>query len=543
MRLRTPCSILLVSAVTACTLSAQQAAAVGGRSEIFAGSELEAYLRDLQLVGLVSLYPWSIRSFSPRELDALFPADSAVHPWAHRYELRPPTPAPNTLSFDVVRPTVSARVNTTFPYGSNDGPIWAGRGVTTAVQLGFAVRYRFVSLTVAPLAFVAQNASFALMANGGTGRFVYADGMYPVDIDHPQRFGDGAYKVLDPGQTTLRFDGGPVAVGLSTANQFWGPAIDYPLILGDNAAGFPHVFLGTSHPLDFKVVRLHGRLVWGKLSQSAYSVDTVTGGLRFMSSVVGVITLPSLPGLELGGSRFVHQPWPGLTHLHVRDLLRPFGYQYQANQPGTLQDNQLASAFLRWVFPRKGIEVYAEYGREDYNQNLRDLLEEPDHIGGYGVTYGLHKVFIRPGARMVSVRAEVQSAPGLVLVSGRDRGALYVHGVLQQGHTQLGQILGSEAGLGGGGSTLAVDLYHPGGRWSAVLTREIRQNRGAFARTGQPDDRSIDLLQALSVNGLLFRGRYDLTAGLTAVYEFNRDFGADAFNLNAVVGVRANVTR
>ena len=87
---------------------------------------------------------------------------------------------------------------------------------------------------------------------------------------------------------------------------------------------------------------------------------------------------------------------------------------------------------------------------------------------------------------------------------------------------------------------MAVDLYHPGGRWSAALTREIRQNRGAFAQT---DDRSIDLLQALRFNGLFFRGRYDITAGLTAVYEFNRDFGADAFNLNAVVGVRANVTR
>ena len=543
MRLRTPCSILLVSAVTACTLAAQQAASVGGRSEIFAGSELETYLRDLQLVGLVSLYPWSIRSFSPRELDALFPADSAVHPWAHRYELRPPTPAPNTLSLDVVRPAVSARVNTTFPYGSNDGPIWAGRGVTTAVQLGFAARYRFVSLSVAPLAFVAQNASFALMANGATGRLVYADGLYPEEIDHPQRFGDGAYGVLDPGQTTLRLDAGPAAVGLSTANQFWGPAIDYPLILGDNAAGFPHVFLGTSHPLDLRVVRLHGRLVWGKLSQSGYAVDTATAGLRFMSSVVGVVTLPWLPGLEVGASRFVHQSWPGLTHLRLADLLRPLGYQYQANQPGTLGDNQLASAFLRWAFPRKGLEVYGEYGREDYNQNLRDLLEEPDHVGGYGVTYGLRKVFIRPGARMLSIRAEMQSAPGLILVSGRDRGPIYVHRVLQQGHTQLGQILGSEAGPGGGGSTLAVDLYHPGGRWSAALTREIRQNRGAFARTGQPDDRSIDLLQALSVNGLFFRGRYDITAGLTAVYEFNRNFGADAFNLNAVVGVRANVTR
>ena len=34
---------------------------VGGRSEIFAGSDLERYLRYLQTLGLVGSYPWTIR--------------------------------------------------------------------------------------------------------------------------------------------------------------------------------------------------------------------------------------------------------------------------------------------------------------------------------------------------------------------------------------------------------------------------------------------------------------------------------------------------
>src|SRR2546425_3465362 len=150
-------------------------ALAGGRSEVFAGSELETYLRNLQLVGRVPLYPWSVRSFSPRELDRLFPSDSS-HPWAGHYDLAlPPSSAPQgRLKLDVVRPTATIRFNSAFPYGSNDGPIWAGRGLTSAVQAGLALRYGALSLTVAPIAFRAENADFSLMANGNTGMLAFA---------------------------------------------------------------------------------------------------------------------------------------------------------------------------------------------------------------------------------------------------------------------------------------------------------------------------------------------------------------------------------
>jgi hypothetical protein len=38
----------------------------------------------------------------------------------------------------------------------------------------------------------------------------------------------------------------------------------------------------------------------------------------------------------------------------------------------------------------------------------------------------------------------------------------------------------------------------------------------------------------------LIRG-YDVTTGLTFVRDFNRDFAADASNINAIVGVRYNL--
>lgn len=510
---------------------------MGGRSEVFVGSELENYLRVLQTVGIVPLYPWSSRSFSPVELDALMPTLGG-HPWSDRYDW---VARHASWTFDLVQPTLTSRFNSTFPYGWNDGPIWAGRGVTTAVQAGFAVRYGPFSLTVAPMAFRSENNGFALLPNGATGRLVYADGVYGQEIDLPQRFGDRPYGMLDPGQSTLRVDAWGVAAGVSTANQFWGPAIDFPFIIGDNAAGFPHAFLGSAHPINLWGVRVHGRLVWGRLEQSAFSPETAAGGRRFMAGLVGVATLRWVPGLEVGLSRFSHSVWPpgGPT---IDDLLRLVRSQYGANQVHLANDNQLASAFFRWVFPRRGVEVYGEYGREDYNQNLRDLLEEPDHIGGYSYMVGIRKVVSRPGARLISTRIEMQHAPAAVVPSGRERPPVYIHaGEPAQGHTERGQLLGSAAGLGGAATVVAVDLYQPGGRWTVQLTRLLRQDAGDFPKTGQINPRARDLQHTLALERLVFRGRYDLFARAASVYEMNRDFRRDAFNLNLVFGVRADL--
>ena len=532
-------SILFLTLLSAAPSAAQTIGSVGGRSEVFAGSELESYIRVLQAVGAVALYPWSSRSFSPAELDALLPF-AAAHPWAGRYDW---TARHSRWTFEVVRPSVALRFNSTFPYGWNDGALWAGRGITTAVQAGFAARYGPLSLTVAPVAFRSENTGFTLLPNGESGRLAYADGLYAQNIDLPQRFGDRPYEMLDPGQSTLRVDTWGVAVGVSTANQFWGPAVDFPFIVGDNAAGFPHAFLGSAHPISLWGLRLHGRLVWGRLEQSRFSPETAAGGRRFMAGFLGVATLRWVPGLELGLSRFSHSLWrPGGPTLN--DLLRALSSRYGANQVQVANDNQLASAFFRWVFPRRGVEVYGEYGREDYNQNLRDLLEEPDHIGGYSYMFGFRKVVGRPGARLISTRIELQHAPKAVTPEGRERPPVYIHsGEPAQGHTVQGQFLGSAGALGGAAMVVALDVYHPGGRWTVESTRILRQDFGDFPRSGQANPQARDIQHAMGVEGLFFRGRYDVNVGLTGVYELNRNLRGDAFNLNAQVGIRANVTR
>lgn len=496
--------------------------------EVFVGSELESYLRDLQLLGEVRLYPWSIRSFSQREVGKLAPGDTTL-PWARRYAFD----ARGGARVALLRPGVTVRWNSGFPFGPNAGAVWAGRGLTGAIDAGVAAAYGPVSATVAPLAFQAENAPFRLMPTGYTGPLAFGEPFFP-GIDLPQRFGDRPYGMVDPGQSTVRVDWVGLVAGFSTANVYWGPAREFPIMLGNNAAGFPHAFVGTSAPANLGVVRLHARILWGKLYQSAYDGDTAAGGLRFASGALVVLTSSYIPGLEVGVTRFDHRQWPE-GGLSFNDLLVPFQNQFAGNAALQVKDNQLASAFFRWVLPRSGFEIYGEYGRDDWNQNLRDFVEEPDHIGGY--TVGLAKAF-RLGPIIRVFRFEVQNLQYSVLAQGRGWAPFYTNGSIPQGHTNRGKLLGSYAGLGGAGALAAFDIYHPGGRWTFSWSRVLRRQRGGFATTGQPDPKGLDVVHTLGANALLFRGRYDITAGLTAVYEFNRDFGNDAFDLNATLGMR-----
>jgi len=90
------------------------------RSSYEVGGELESYLRSLQALGDVPVLPWSLRGFSPVQLDRLLATDS-LHPWSARFDL---TPRPSR-QLDGWAAPIRLRVgyNSTFPYGSNDGAV------------------------------------------------------------------------------------------------------------------------------------------------------------------------------------------------------------------------------------------------------------------------------------------------------------------------------------------------------------------------------------------------------------------------------------
>jgi len=527
----------------------------GGRNEVFAGSDLESYLRYLQTSEKATPYPWSIRSFSPSEIDAIAVADS-THPWAARFSLG--KQSSTGFSWDYIRPRLTFYLNTSYAFGGNDGTVWQGKGLTTAFQSGVSGRWGPLSGTLAPIAFRAENQSFPLMPNGETTRLRFADGQFPLMIDLPQRFGTAPYSRIDIGESTLRADLYGLALGISTASQWWGPTQNFPYVLGNNAGGFPHVFFGTSKPANLWLAKFHARVVYGELDQSQFSSVVgpkyfenfgLAGRRRFMAGLVALIQPRGAPGLEIGGARFFHAALDS-SGVSSHNLGLPFQQIFKFSlkkesdtavfgDTRALKENQLASLYIRWAPPGSGLDIYGEYGREDHSANKRDLLMQIDHSATQN--FGIRKAWFAPG-RINAVRAEVFNYESPAGSRTRGEGQIYLHGILRQGHTNRGQLLGADVGLGSGSAqTVAYDRYTRSGKLTAFFTRTVAHEARTLYRSGAPTENAMDVMNSFGAEMTRFFGPLDVTARATFTGELNRNLRGDQSNGNFMLSVRQNL--
>jgi hypothetical protein len=442
----------------------------------------------------------------------------------------------------------SVRYNSQFPYGSNDGAIWAGRGATVAAQAGLYARVGPVSLTLLPMVFRAANLAFPLAP--ATVSCVCGDPIHRGAVDRPERFGTGAYERVDPGQSSIRVDAMGVSAGFSTANEGWGPSAEYPLIVGNNAPGFPHLFFGSVQPFPIFIARAHLRVIYGRLDQSSYSPVRgskfyssllETGRVRFASGLIATFQPRGVDGLEIGAARFIHSIWPrtGIPASYIRKPLQSF---LKVNLSGIDQqvagtDNQVAAAFARWAFRESGLEVYGEYFREDHSYDLRDLVQEPDHQRAYSL--GLAKVVGNRSSQFSVLRLELVNfqLPPLA-TTGRGEGGIYIHTPLRQGHTNRGQLLGADIGVGeAAGSTVRWDHYSPTGRWAIFWRRNVRQETNDPSLTAPAAPQVSDVLHAFGFERLKFTRRFDITTSLTLMRDWNRDLVYSRYNTNAAVSI------
>ena len=498
---------------------------------VSAGSEGERYLRVLQVANLAPANQWVVRPFSAGFLAAIAPLDTG-HPWAGHFTRR----GVSSSSVAFLQPEVVGVVNSTYPYGYNDGPLWAGRGLTLGAMVGVQGHVGPLNFTLAPQLFGAQNAGFPIEANGRTGPQAFGDA-HSSGIDLPQRFGNGVYARFDPGQSRVELAALHLAVGATTANEYWGPANESPFLLGNNAAGFLHAYAGTDGPVMLGPLTVNLRLIAGRLDQSAYSYADSASRKRFISGLVVSLSVRQLPGLEIGGGRLFENVWPDsgfgfgdVVHPLFQNLLKT-NLNKKFGNFGDRPDNQLASIFARWSFPASGVEAYGEYGREDNAWDTRDLLLEPDHDAVYML--GLARVWKRPGSRLLVLRGELLNSEPNHLNHVREQAPTYVHFPVVQGHTQRGQLLGAASAYGGGGMTVAADLYTPSGRMSFSWRRAMREPPLA-----EPYRR--DVMHALSVDALIFRQWIDIAPEATLVLNESRNLGGAAYDVRFGAMARAH---
>jgi hypothetical protein len=527
--------IILLSAALAAVLPApaasaqQQRPGLGTGGLLEPGSEEERYLRALQVAGLAPSTPWSIHPLSRAQVSGL--RATASHPWTPRMSAA-------SAGATLLRPAGQLVLNSSLPVQVGNGPAWTGRGLTAQLQWGAAVALGPLHLQLAPLAFMAQNAGFDLAPNGLQGDARFADPRYPQMIDAPQRFGDGPYARVLPGSSAMSVEALGAVLAMSTLPQQWGPAREFPLVLGPSGGGFASVQLGTSRPVDLWLAKVHGRVVYGSLGQSRWSPSAEFGSRRLGSGVVALLTPRGIPTLELGATRFIHQPMPTGT-LTAAMLRRPFsgGLNLGGVAENVAYENQVASLFARWNFPRARLELYGEAYREDFPGRLHEapsLVEKPDDLMTF--TLGFQRVLAASSTGMRVLRGEIVNGE-LAHHERNERGFVmplppYYHTAVTQGHTADGRFLGSAEAYGGAAWRLGMDRYTAAGRRSITVERALRMDWLRDGRDGNAPARP-DVYYAVRLEQLRFARGAEYGVTVIPGVNLNRNLrpGNDVFNL------------
>jgi len=392
--------------------------------------------------------------------------------------------ASESLRVVLVRPELYVIRNSALPYSLNDGALWAGRGFNFRVRAGFEIETGPVRFVFAPEFLGAGNSAFELLhwrvvRPMPPGRHPLSSHWHtsPESIDLPIRFGTRTFSGWDLGQSTLDLDFGLITAGVSTENEWWGPGVRNAIVTSTNAAGIPRFFLRTTRPMATRAGTFDVRLFAGGLRESPYFDTTAANDLRSISAFAVTWSPRRAPNVTVGFARAVYAPTTGWGRIPTRllDVLlrnpgRPNNH-FPGDTSAVPGPDQVYSLFGRWAFPGDGLEVYAEWARNELPTSVRDFLTAPNHTQGY--TLGLQ--WARPVGRVGRARVQIEATYLEKSATLRDRpvGTWYTSRAVPQGYTNRGQVIGAAIGPGADSQWLAVDYFAP--RWQAgIFASRIR---------------------------------------------------------------------
>lgn len=354
--------------------------------------------------------------------------------------------------------------NTKAPYGQNDGALWQGKGYNTSFSTGFRFEGYGFELTLKPQLSWSQNKEFEYItpAYSGSAYSGKADryGYYGVvSVDAPQRFGNSSFATFDWGDSEVRYSWNSFTVGAGTQAIWLGPAKLNPILHSNNAPSYPKFDLGLRKTELGNFGAIEGRSWWGKLTESDWfdnddsNDNTLISGFSFSYSFPGIFK-----GLTIGLNRTMLSKW---EEIDAYTLFNIYGKSLRSG--GNDNSDQRFSFTLDWLFTNAGLEMYLEWGRNDFSTNTDYILRYPFHSQGW--TGGIEKVFDINDSWKLNLMLEIT-----VLECSDDYervidwySTFYAHHIITQGYTNRGQWLGAGIGTGGNSQYLGANLMHKKG--------------------------------------------------------------------------------
>ncbi len=367
----------------------------------------------------------------------------------------------DSLRWTLILPATRSVRNSTLPLSLNEGAMWASRGWNLEVTTGMRAEYGRVSLILAPhLGFSENNDYQTVPALNWDRNFLsslWHHGLLESEsADLPQRFGRGGFFYFSPGQSTLDVEAGRVVVGASTENQWWGPGIRNAIVMSNNAPGIPHLFLSTAAPIQTRIGDFEGRWMVGRLAESEFFDTIAANDVRSISALAATFRPAGEPNLTLGFTRAVYASVDGTAAVPLRalDVVTRSGRFRDREGP-----DQLFSLFARWIFPDDGVEVYAEWARNELPLSVRDFLTYPNHSQGY--TLGLQWARPLQENSLLRLHTELTNLEWSPTYRQRPVSSYYTSRSVPHGYTHRGQVIGAAIGPGGSSQWLAADYLRP----------------------------------------------------------------------------------
>jgi len=499
------------------------------------------YLRFLQIDGTAPISPLTIQPVPGQLTHTAYTGGR----WAGRFGRLTGETSSGTVQWGLLPVQMTTVWNSDIPQGQYERGLWAGRGLSTGFDLGLTVQMKNMTVQVAPTLYYSRNSDFDTVPVTREGYSEFINPWHQGRIDLPQRFGTEPFTDTGWGQSFAALDFGGVSLRYGTQNLWWGPARYNPIIMSNNARGFPHLSVGSAEPFPFLLGDWQATMIWGGLTESDWFDDDPDNDRRFITALVMDIQPAFLPGLTIGGSRMYYQYVPE-NGLGFSDYLVFFESLFKENitapdnPTGNDQSDQMISLYARWVLPKSGFELYGEWARNDHNWDLRDFIQQPDHSRAY--TVGLLKKI--PGREAdYYLGAEITQLGRSMTTLVRPSPTYYQHHIVRQGYTHLGQVLGAAIGPGSESQRFELTRLADWGSAELAYTRICWDNDAYYANIEAINPGRMwygnDVSNLLSIRADLFRNGIMLQPELTYTWQLNRNIsiGEDAHNLRLSLSI------
>lgn len=345
--------------------------------------------------------------------------------------------------------------NTAAPYGQNDGALWQGKGYNTSLTAGGRLEAYGFEVTVKPQVAFSQNLGFEIMPGVYGSEYSY---FWAGNIDLVQRYGDSSFWTFDWGDTELRWSWNTFTIGFGFQSPWLGPAWLNPMLGSNNSGTYPKFDIGLRRTkitlpwLGWYIGDIEGRIWCGKLSESDYFDNDSSNDYRQLTGFSIAYSPAFLPELTFSINKISIARWDEKSIKY----LNPF---YDTNAV----EDQKCSFAVDLLFPAVGFEFYGELGLDDYNSRG---FANPFHTAIYTIGAKKEISFFQKFSyfKKFNIRPEIIFEWNNFEMSQDFQlqwhyMGYYSHGLIKQGYTQNGQIIGAGSGYFGNSQYLALRTY------------------------------------------------------------------------------------